>query len=400
MNTLKLIKDTQGHEDALSRLLELMDLNPGYGSDSANELDVLALLIESYEEEAFHIESPDPITAIIFRMEQEGLERKDLATYIGSASKISEVLNRKRPLSLNMIRRLSKGLGISADILINEPLQKKTNELDIDWKKFPLAEMRKRNYFPDFTGSLQDLKEYAAERVGRFLSNGPEDGFSLQPALLRTSAHLRSNNKVTDSYALWAWQVRVLKIAQENPLKETFKIGSVDLDFMKKLAQESWSERGPLIAKEFLNKNGIHLIIEPHFKKTYLDGAACKTHDGHPIIALSLRHDRLDSFWFTLMHELAHISLHLNDSEDWFIDDLDVFSADKIEQEADDLAKKSLIPIVDLTEEDVSTVAAVIELSKTLNIHPCILAWRIRYENENYQLFGNRFREKVKDFFN
>ncbi|MFP3458813.1 plasmid stabilization protein, partial [Psychrobacter sp. SIMBA_152] len=78
---------------------------------------------------------------------------------------------------------------------------------------FPIAEMRSRGYFEGFKGSINELKEYSIEKLNQFLSSVP-NGFSLKPSLLRTTAHLRSNDKETDSYALWAWQVRVLQKAQ------------------------------------------------------------------------------------------------------------------------------------------------------------------------------------------
>lgn len=121
MNQLKIIKTEQDHQQALARLMALMDLDPAENSPEQNELDVLAVLIEKYEQETFPVAKPDPVTAIKFRMEQQGLTNKDLMPYMGAASKVSEVLNGKRPLSLNMIRKLSSGLGISADVLIQAP---------------------------------------------------------------------------------------------------------------------------------------------------------------------------------------------------------------------------------------------------------------------------------------
>ena len=115
----KVIKTEAEYEVALARVAELMDAQPG--SPDEQELELFALLVEQYEQEHFPIAPPDPVEAILFRMEQEGLTRKDLAAYIGSPSKVSEVLNRKRPLSLSMIRALHKGLGIPADILVQEP---------------------------------------------------------------------------------------------------------------------------------------------------------------------------------------------------------------------------------------------------------------------------------------
>ena len=115
----KVIKTEAEYEVALVRVAELMDAQPG--SPDEQELELFALLVEQYEQEHFPIAPPDPVEAILFRMEQEGLTRKDLAAYIGSPSKVSEVLNRKRPLSLSMIRALHRGLGIPADILVQEP---------------------------------------------------------------------------------------------------------------------------------------------------------------------------------------------------------------------------------------------------------------------------------------
>jgi HTH-type transcriptional regulator/antitoxin HigA len=112
------IKSTQDYERALARVDELMDAEPD--TPEGDELDVLVTLVESYEDKHFPIESPDPVEAILFRMEEMDLMRKDLEPYIGSRHRVSEVLNRKRELSLNMIRRLHEGLGIPLENLIGK----------------------------------------------------------------------------------------------------------------------------------------------------------------------------------------------------------------------------------------------------------------------------------------
>ncbi|MGB5408930.1 MAG: transcriptional regulator [Thiogranum sp.] len=112
------IKSTQDYERALARVDELMDAEPD--TPEGDELDVLVTLVESYENKHFPIESPDPVEAILFRMEEMDLMRKDLEPYIGSRHRVSEVLNRKRELSLNMIRRLHEGLGIPLENLIGK----------------------------------------------------------------------------------------------------------------------------------------------------------------------------------------------------------------------------------------------------------------------------------------
>lgn len=115
----KILKTPEEHELALARVASLMNAAPGSLEEA--ELELWSLLVEKYEEEHFPIEAPDPVSAIEFRMEQQGLERRDLLPYIPSKSKVSEVLRRRRPLSLSMIRALSAHLKIPAEVLIQEP---------------------------------------------------------------------------------------------------------------------------------------------------------------------------------------------------------------------------------------------------------------------------------------
>lgn len=398
MTQLKIIQDETEHQQALARLAELMEQDPPADSAESAEINVLAVLIEDFETKHFPIDPPDPIDAIEFRVDQMGLSRKDLVPYIGSQSKVSEVLNHKRPLSLNMIRRLSEGLGISADVLIREPTPALAGGADIDWQAFPLSEMRKRGYFPDFHGSVQELREYAAEQVGAFIGR-ITGGFELQPTLLRSSVHLRTNDKVMDDYAFYAWRIRVLEKAQAEPLAVHYQAGTVDLAFMHQLASLSWSTSGPLTAREYLARYGIHLVTEPHLPKTYLDGAVCRDADGNPVIALTLRHDRLDLFWFTLMHELAHVARHLDGGTDWFVDDLDAEANEQLEHEADDWAGEALIPSTIWQTRRPRDTADVEALARELNLAPEIIAGRLRHETDDYRLFGKRFRTRVKSLF-
>lgn len=115
----KIIHTEEEYEAALTYVEGLMDAEPG--SPAEEELELWALLIESYEEQHHPVPPPDPVEAIRFRMDQLGMKPVDLRPYIKSKSKVSEVLNRKRPLSLSMIRSLHKGLGIPTDVLIREP---------------------------------------------------------------------------------------------------------------------------------------------------------------------------------------------------------------------------------------------------------------------------------------
>lgn len=110
------IRTEQDHDEALARIDELMSAKAG--TPEGDELDVLATLVDAYESKHFPMDAPDPVTAIQFRMEQQGLTRKDLEPLIGSRARVSEVMTGKRGLTLAMVRRVRAGLGISADLLV------------------------------------------------------------------------------------------------------------------------------------------------------------------------------------------------------------------------------------------------------------------------------------------
>lgn len=146
----KVIKSDADYQEALAHLELLMDAQPG--TPEEEELDLFATLVENYEKEHFPIGLPDPVEAIMFRMDQMGFTRKDLIPYIGSQSKVSEVLNGKRPLSLSMIRALHEGLGIPTEVLLQE--QGKYLEApkyglraySLQEKGYPISESRPNEY--------------------------------------------------------------------------------------------------------------------------------------------------------------------------------------------------------------------------------------------------------------
>jgi HTH-type transcriptional regulator/antitoxin HigA len=114
--TIRPVKTEKDYRKALQRIDGLMDAAPN--TQAGDELDVLATLVEAYERDHFAINSPDPVEAILFRMEQMGLDRKALEPYLGGRSRVSEVLTRKRRLSITQIRKLHDGLNIPLDNLL------------------------------------------------------------------------------------------------------------------------------------------------------------------------------------------------------------------------------------------------------------------------------------------
>lgn len=113
---IKPIKTAEDHQKALARIDELWDAEPN--TEASDELDILVTLVEAYEEAKYKIDAPDPVEAIKFRMEQEGLKDSDLVPFLGQRSRVSEVLNRKRRLTLPMIRRLHNSLHIPLECLV------------------------------------------------------------------------------------------------------------------------------------------------------------------------------------------------------------------------------------------------------------------------------------------
>ena len=114
------IRNDADYKAALRQISTLMEADPEPGTPEGDRLDILVTLVKAYEARHFPIGMPDPIEAIKFRMEQGGLTVKDLEPIIGRSNRVYEVLNRKRPLTLAMIRRLHRSLGISAEVLIAE----------------------------------------------------------------------------------------------------------------------------------------------------------------------------------------------------------------------------------------------------------------------------------------
>jgi HTH-type transcriptional regulator / antitoxin HigA len=120
MKTIKPIKTEADYDNAIVRINQLLDLNPQPGTDQDNELDILSTLVEAYEDEHYPILPPDPVDAIKVVMEEKGMDNKQLIPLLGSKSRVSEVMNRKKPFTLKMIYNLHKALGLPLEVFIND----------------------------------------------------------------------------------------------------------------------------------------------------------------------------------------------------------------------------------------------------------------------------------------
>lgn len=120
MGKLKPIKTEEDYDNAILRVNELLDINPEPHSDEDDELEILSTLVEVYEDEHYPIFPPDPVEAFKLIMEEKGMGNQQLIPLFGTKSRISEVMNRKKPFTLKMIYKLHKGLGLPLEIFIND----------------------------------------------------------------------------------------------------------------------------------------------------------------------------------------------------------------------------------------------------------------------------------------
>ena len=357
----------------------------------------MILLAKEYESKNFSkVFPPDPIDAILFRMDQQKLSQRDLIPLIGSRSKVSEILSGKRPLTIKMIRNLHENLGIPWESLMHEDQKagKDLEEKSIQWSKFPIKEIISRKWVD--CKSSDDPQSV----IGVFLK--PLGVGNNLLALHRKSNSIRSARSL-NSYSLMLWNARV-QILAKNEKHANYKPGTINKDFISEIVRLSYESDGPILAKKRLSDSGIRLVTERHLAKTYVDGAAIADPKG-PIIGLTLRYDRIDNFWFCLAHELAHISLHLDSKNAAFFDDLDQKGNNTIEEEADDLANEAIFPAGILEEMRknaymTGSLMFVKIYAEKLKIHPAILAGKIRHMTKNYRLYSKFVsNSKIRPYF-
>jgi HTH-type transcriptional regulator/antitoxin HigA len=290
--------------------------------------------------------------------------------------------------SLGRLIEISKALGVKTSGSFEGPKQASGSVFvwggadDIVWGQLPYKEMIKRKWFdlPRGANPVECVKEYFLRAAGP------------QFATAFHRKKMRSGN-VPNEYALLAWQARILDRAHDKI--ETGKVGVFELDdrWLHELVRLTNRKDGPERARDLLAQKGIVLIVERHLPGSYLDGAAMLADGETPVVGLTLRYDRLDNFWFVLMHELGHVFLHLFDGLRFdFFDEEGGNDGDAIEAEADKFALDALIPET-LWEQCLSRFALSEEAvridAETIGIDPSIIAGRIRKERGNYTILNN-----------
>lgn len=400
------VKTEAQYREYMDRIQELVLLDPTSDTAEGAELELLSVLVGDFEDKRYVFESPDPVEAVQFRMLEQDLKQVDLIPYFGSRSRVSEFLSRRRPLTVNMIRELSHGLGISATVLIQDSIKNPSPQseegIDLDWRKFPFKEMVSRGWIR--LESRRPSIENSIEAVQKFIENSMG---GVKPGVLARRTIRGDAFSDQAMYALTAWQARVLQKAKEPNFQpdRKFTYKSINEDFLKELVALSRFDDGPVKAVKTLRSIGIAVVFEEHLSKTKLDGAAMLSKSGMPVIGLTLRFDRLDNFWFTLLHECVHIWKHLDKPGDVILDRiLDKESNDEIEKEANRYARDLLISRADwrsATIRQAPTRAGILRFAEELNVHPAIVAGRVQKETENYAAFSDLVgRGELKKLFN
>lgn len=378
-------------ESQLTTLLETLDR---YESLQAGE-------VETLESDTISSIGRQLIEARIAR----AFTQKELADRLGMKPQQIQRYETEEYMSANLPRlvEVADALGIETYVRFNlhtdTPAKSSVSTSERSFPKLPVRVMKKRGWLSDMhvrgDDTITSDVDLAALFVQRHTSQFPIRSLHKQTVRL---------NGQYDEGALLAWKARVLQVAsQSNPHSDG--MGASEPTFLKDLVNLSRFDDGPLRAIHLLGEVGVTVVVERHLDKTHLDGAAMLLDKRHPVIGMTLRHDRLDNFWFVLFHELGHVIRHRSTGlADGFFDD-EVASLDlALEQEADDFARNALIPDEVWSSSFVrysSDVEKIKAFADRLGIHPAIVAGRIRRERGSYtiltQLLGRKTLRAMLD---
>ena len=377
----KIIKTEAEHKAYLAEVERLAADDPPPGSAEGDRLELLAKLLEDYEKDRYRFSRPDPISAIRFRMDEKGLKQKDIAPLLGGKNRASEVLAGKRPLTVQMIRSLSDSLAIPADLLVGDMSSAEAiDDEHLAAEGLPIPYLLKSGWLPPTISEGQ----HRAQLLRKYLS--PAHG----PLYLRRTITYGATHE-TNKTNLKLWVSRVRELANESRKdRGPWRPEVMTEEFLGYVARLSWSNEGPRLVQKFLAEKGIALVVWPALPNTKLDGAAMRDTEGAPIIGLTIRFNRLDNFWFTLMHELVHAWKHLPEW-DIAITDEEVEKRgnedDTKEAEANRLARDIFIPRTVWKRSDAylhPTIDSIHSLADKLHISAAVIAGRLRREKTGY----------------
>ena len=367
--------------EAKKTLVSMLQENDN--AKNSDDIEILSTLIEQFERAHFPVDYPTPISAIKFRMAQLDMSPRQLEPFIGSRARVSEVLSGKRALSIDMIKSLHEGLGVPYESLMSERAKQQGRA---DASTSTIAKLQSLGFDLD----LEDIPSFISSTLQQ------------NSAVLHRKTRTQRAASKTDQRALVIWQSAILKRSKLRRAKfDPSEFSSKDL---RQIAILSSKSNGPARAIQRLAELGISVVILPCLPGTFLDGAAMLDQKGNPVIALTLRFDKVDSFWFTLLHECAHVLLHyreLQRSNSAFIDDMEIPSEDIFEREADNMARISLIPdaIISQVNWNEATLQGDLQaVASRARVHISVVAGRWQRDHRNYKRFARLIeRNTVRD---
>lgn len=337
------------------------------------------------------------------QMEVRGWIQDELAEILDISPKhLNSILQDKQALSIENSQKLASAFETSPQYWLNidNDYRLWVNERneDIDavqskamiYSRMPVRDMIKKGWIQDF----KDHKELEYQ-VKDFWGMRSLDFSFLDQALVPLTKKSDAYNQFNASYAATWFQMA-------KSYSKQFKVSSYDADSLEHLfddiAAYSYKERGVELFLHHLNNSGVKFFVLPHLDKTYLDGAAFLS-GKTPVIVYTARYRRIDNFWFTIAHEIAHILHHLNDKDDFVLDDLTKRDINQQEIEANETAASYLKhdEILDYLSPYIKylTVPRIQECANDIKVHPSIIIGALSHNNSISYRNLNLFNENV-----
>ncbi len=407
-STLEEIDTALSSEQALAAIVRGLpaDVIEGVRKSLSTERRELKDLLDAYEQsrngkhDAFRLKAGNDLGAgLIVARIARGLSQKDLARKLGLHEQAIQryEAEKYRSISLANFLKFASVLGVEWHITHATKTRDGWNLAS----EFAPADARKllkhardhgwldRDAVSDEDG-LSQIKRHLADHIVRYGT----------PSLLRTGLNVVDHS---DDWALLCWKAQVTRRAETIVAAGIPDYRPLDVSWLLDLVRLSARDDGPARAQEMLLQHGIVLVVEPGIPGTKVDGAAFLAGDV-PVVALTLLRDRIDNFWFTLMHEVAHVILHYRTGlATGFFDDVEHAAVDELEDEANAFAENLLVPSESWRRSParIAKSAQPVEaFARQLGIHSAIVFGRIRMERNDYTLFANRIGQgAVKKHF-
>lgn len=338
----------------------------------------------------------DPGALLIVARIARGWSQKELARKLGLKEQAIQryEAERYRTISLANLLRVARALSVEFSAEISSPRETYWEPPTPASAEVQKALKHAREY--GWIQSTEAAEDGGLSLLTRYIAEHVE--IHGTPSLLRTGLNVVDHS---EDWTLLSWKAQVTRRAKDTIKQRKVKYRPLDFSWLMDLVRLSRLEDGPVQAMALLLQHGIVLIAERQIPGMSVDGAAFLV-DDIPVIGMTLRRDSLDNFWFTLMHEVAHVVLHYRTGlAAGFFDDTEATHVDEMEAEANAFASSLLIPeeVWSRSPARITKTAEPIErLAAQLGISPAIIFGRVRMERKNYAIFSDKIgRDKVRN---